>query len=141
MPVKKETKKQKEEVSTEPQITDLPGIGPAVSAKLESAGVFDMMSLAVMSPAVLSDTAGISSAVARKAIQAARQMLDLGFQDGIEFAKRRENVAYITTGSKNFDELLGGKGVESRSITEAFGAYGSGKTQLGSTLAVNVNCL
>lgn len=121
----------------EPELTDLPGIGPAVAAKLESAGVFDMMSLAVMSPASLSDAAGVSSAVARKAIQAARDMLDLGFVDGSEFAKKRENIHYITTGSKALDELLGGKGIESRSITEAFGAYGSGKTQLGLTLAVN----
>lgn len=133
------TKKSKSEkkVNKAPELTDLPGIGPAVSAKLESAGVFDMMSLAVMSPAALSDAAGVSSAVARKAIQAARTMLDLGFTDGVEFAKRRSDVHYITTGSKNFDELLGGKGIESRAITEAFGAFGSGKTQLGLTLAVN----
>jgi len=130
-------KKKEKDVSEDPQLTDLPGIGPAVAAKLESAGVFDMMSLAVMSPSSLGDSAGVSSAVARKAIQAARNMLDLGFVDGTEFAKRRENISYITTGSKQFDELLGGKGVESRAITEAFGAYGSGKTQLGLTLAVN----
>jgi DNA repair protein RadA len=142
------TKKEKEEAeeikkavageSKEPQLTDLPGIGPAVSAKLESAGVFDMMSLAVMSPASLSDAAGISSAVARKAIQAARNMLELGFMEGTEYAKKRSNVSYITTGSKEVDNLLGGKGVESRAITEAFGAYGSGKTQFGLSLAVNV---
>ena len=136
--VKKEGDKGvKEDVVGEPQLTDLPGIGPAVSAKLESAGVYDMMTLAVMSPAVLGDAAGVSPAVARKAIQAARDMLDLGFTDGVEFARRRENVSHITTGSKNFDELLGGRGLESRAITEAFGAYGSGKTQLGLTLAVN----
>ncbi len=121
----------------EPQLTDLPGIGPAVAAKLESAGVYDMMSLAVMGPAELGDAAGISPAIARKAIQAARNMLDLGFTDGIEYARKRSNVINITTGSKNFDELLGGKGIETRAITEAFGAYGSGKTQLGLTLAVN----
>ncbi|MFH1585343.1 MAG: DNA repair and recombination protein RadA [archaeon] len=139
-PAKKETK-EKEEKSTDssdPQLTDLPGIGPAVSAKLESAGVFDMMSLAVMSPNELSDMAGVSSAVARKAIQAARNMLDLGFTTGTEYAKKRANISFITTGSKNFDELLGGRGVQSRAITEAFGAFGSGKTQVGSTLAVNV---
>jgi DNA repair protein RadA len=136
---KKETEKIKEAVSgKEPQLTDLPGIGPAVAAKLESAGIYDLMTLAVMSPTVLADTAGVGAAVARKAIQASRKLLDLGFQDGIEFANRRANINYITTGSKNLDELLGGKGVESRSITEAFGAYGSGKTQLGLTLAVNV---
>jgi len=120
----------------EPQLTDLPGIGPAVAAKLESAGIFDLMSLAVMSPASLANTAGVGEGVARKAIQAARKMLDLGFVDGMEFAERRASVSYITTGSKELDTLLGGRGIQSRAITEAFGAFGSGKTQLGSTLAV-----
>ena len=140
MPIKKETKKSEEKVSEkkEFQLTDLPGIGPAVSAKLESAGIYDMMSLAVMSPAALGDAAGVSPAVARKAIQASRKVLDLGFTDGVEYAKKRSNVIHVTTGSKTFDELLGGKGIESRAVTEAFGAYGSGKTQLGLTLAINV---
>ena len=123
--------------SGEPKLTDLPGIGPAVASKLEGAGIYDMMSLAVMGPAELGDAAGVSPAVARKAIQAARNMLDLGFTDGVEYAKKRADVSYITTGSKSFNELLGGKGIQSRAVTEAFGAYGSGKTQLGSTLAVN----
>jgi len=122
----------------EPQLTDLPGIGPAVAAKLESAGVYDLMSLAVMSPAVLGDTAGVSAGVARKAIQAARNLLELGFSDGVEYAAKRANTGYITTGSKAVNDLLGGRGIESRAITEAFGAYGSGKTQLGLTLSVNV---
>ncbi len=135
--VKKEDE-GKEKESREHGLTDLPGIGPAVAAKLEGAGVFDLMSLAVMSPSTLADTAGVSSAVARKAIQAAREMLDLGFIEGTEFAERRKNIHHITTGSKNLNELLGGRGIESRAITEAFGAYGSGKTQLGLSLAVNV---
>lgn len=141
-----DTKKIKEAVSkdaeanknNEPQLTDLPGIGPAVAAKLEAAGIYDLMGLAVMNPATLADIAGIGAGVARKAIQASRNLLDLGFQDGVEYAKKRSNLINITTGSKNFDELLGGKGLESRAVTEAFGAYGSGKTQLGLTLAVNV---
>jgi len=132
----------KQEVSEEKsegnKITDLPGIGPGSAKKLEDAGVYDLMSLAVMSPKDLSDMAGIGEAVARKAIQSARKMLDLGFVDGMEYARKREDVHFITTGSKNLDGLLGGKGVESRAITEAFGAYGSGKTQVGLSLAVNV---
>jgi len=146
--IKKETEEIKKAISGEkeddnkktkqpPQLTDLPGIGPAVATKLEAAGIYDLMSLAVMSPGTLADTAGVGNAVARKAIQAARKLLDLGFQDGIEFEQKRANIINITTGSKNLDELLGGKGIESRAITEAFGAYGSGKTQLGLTLAVN----
>jgi len=136
---KKETEKEEEIVEgKEYGLTDLPGIGPAVSNKLENAGVHDLMSLAVMNPSSVSDASGISQAVARKAIQAARKILNLGFMDGTEYAKKRSNVHNITTGSKNFDNLLGGKGLESRAITEAFGAFGSGKTQLGLTLAVNV---
>src|SRR3989338_2220782 len=133
-----DSKKNKSKEKKEPELTDLPGIGPAVAAKLENAGILDLMSLAVSSPAVIADSAGVSPAVARKAIQAARTMLDLGFQDGMQYAKKREDIFRITTGSENFNNLLGGKGVESRAITEAFGAFGSSKTQLGSTLAVNV---
>ncbi len=122
----------------EAKLTDLPGVGPAVAAKLESAGIYDLMSIAVMTPTDLSEISGVSPAVARKIIQAARKMLDLGFVEGTEYAKKRENISYISTGSKSFDELLGGRGIESRAITEAFGAFGSGKTQVGSTISVNV---
>ena len=122
----------------EMKITDVPGIGPGIAAKLEAAGIYDLMGLAVMSPSVLADTAGVGEAVARKAIQAARGMMSLGFMSGDEFAKKREDVIYISTGSTNLNNLLGGKGVESRALTEAYGAFGSGKTQLGLTLAVNV---
>ncbi len=90
------TKKNSKEAK-EPELTDLPGIGPAVAAKLEGAGIFDLMSLAVMSPASLGDAAGISSAVARKAIQASRDLLDLGFTDGVEYAQKRANVSNIIT--------------------------------------------
>jgi len=126
---KTETKESKET-----KLTDLPGIGPAVASKLEAAGIYDLMGLAVMSPADLAELAGVGEAVARKAIQASRKMMDLGFQDGLEFAKKREEVLNVTTGSKNLDNLLGGRGVETKSITEAFGAYGSGKCVAKDTL-------
>jgi len=144
MALKKEGEEESEEEQKpvkdgkEPQLTDLPGIGPAVAAKLEAAGIYDLMSLAVMSPTDLGELAGVGPAVARKIIQASRKMLDLGLMDGMEFAERRANISYITTGSKSFDSLLGGRGVQAKAVTEAFGAFGSGKTQLGLMLAVNV---
>jgi len=122
----------------EPVLTDLPGVGPGSVAKLEAAGVFDLMGLAVLTPPELSELAGLGEAAARKAIQAARKMMDLGFSDGLEYSKKRKEILGITTGSKNIDGLLGGRGVETKSITEAFGAYGSGKTQLALSLAVQV---
>lgn len=122
--VKEKSSAEEEE---DQKLTSIPGIGPGIALKLEAAGVYDLMGLAVMSPPALSELAGIGEAVARKAIQAARGMMKLGFIDGAEFAKKRESVGYITTGSKNFDDLLGGRGVEVGAMTEAYGAFGSGK--------------
>nr|5QUL_A Chain A, RadA [Pyrococcus furiosus]5QUL_B Chain B, RadA [Pyrococcus furiosus] len=46
-------------------------------------------------------------------------------------------IGRISTGSKSLDKLLGG-GIETQAITEVFGEFGSGKTQLAHTLAVMV---
>ncbi len=123
----KEEKEEKTEKKKEMKISDLPGIGPGTVQKLEDAGIYDLMGVAVMGPKELSDLAGLGEAVARKAIQAARKMMDLGFQDGMEFAEKRKEVLFITTGSKNLDNLLGGKGVETKAMTEVYGQFGSGK--------------
>ena len=119
-------------------LSDIPGVGPGAIAKLEAAGIYDLMGLAVLTPPSLAEMAGMGEAAARKAIQAARQMMDLGFSDGLAQEEKRLEIGHITTGSKNLDNLLGGKGIETKAITEAFGAFGSGKTQLGLSLAVGV---
>ena len=121
-----------------PTLADIPGIGPGAIAKLDAAGIYDLMGLAVLTPPALAEMAGMGEAAARKAIQAARQMIGLGFVDGLSHEEKRKEINHITTGSKNLDNLLGGKGIETKSITEAFGAFGSGKTQLALSLAVSV---
>jgi meiotic recombination protein DMC1 len=55
----------------------------------------------------------------------------------MEISFVRQKVVKITTGCKQLDSLLGG-GIQSMSITEAFGEYRTGKTQLSHTLCVNV---
>jgi len=134
----KEEKEEQLAESAEPGLTDIPGIGPGIAAKLEAAGIYDLMGLAVMSPSALSELAGVGEAVARKAIQAARSMMKLGFSDGVEFSKKRDDVYFLATGSQQLNGLLGGRGIETKAITECYGAFGSGKTQLGLTLAVRV---
>jgi DNA repair protein RAD51 len=49
--------------------------------------------------------------------------------------KQRQELISITTGSRELDKLLGG-GIETGSITEMFGEFRTGKTQLAHTLAV-----
>ncbi|OGS50685.1 MAG: DNA repair and recombination protein RadA [Euryarchaeota archaeon RBG_16_68_12] len=118
-------------------IEELPGVGPATAEKLREAGITDMMALAVASPMTLADIAEIGTNVAQKIIQAAREAVDVGgFETGDVILERRKSVAKLTTCSKALDELLGG-GLESQAITESFGEFGSGKSQLGHQLAVN----
>jgi len=97
----KEREGKEESGEKEHGLTDVPGIGPGTATKLEAAGVYDLMGLAVMSPSDLAELAGIGEAVARKAIQAARGMMKLGFMDGVEFDRSRADTGTITTGSKS----------------------------------------
>ena len=120
----------------EKSISDLPGVGAATAEKLLTVGYKDLMSIAVATPGELIDVGGVSEATAKKMIAAARTSMDMGFESGEELLKRRERVERISTGSKAFDDLVGG-GFESGAITECFGEFGSGKTQIGHILAVN----
>ena len=135
----KEVTKVEQELETpkevEKKVEDLPGVGAATIEKLEIAGFKDLMAIAVATPGELIDATGVGEPVAKKMIAAARTMLDMGFTTGIELLEKRKNVLKISTGSKEFDELLGG-GIETNSITETYGAYGSGKSQIAHVLAV-----
>lgn len=114
------------------------GIGPATAKKLREAGIEFAEKLATMTPYEVVDIIGGSEAGARKIIEAAKKVTNIGdFVSALELFNRRQNNTLLSTGSKNLDTILGG-GLEQYALTEAFGTYGSGKTQLGYTLSVMV---
>ena len=117
-------------------VSDLPGVGAATAEKLAAVGFRDLMSIAVATPGELVDASGVGEAVAKKIIAVARASMEMDFASGEELMERRARVLKISTGSKAFDDLMGG-GFESCAITECFGEFGSGKTQIGHMLAVN----
>ena len=127
---------KEEKAVKEKTIADLPGVGPATAEKLEMVGYSDLMSIAVATPGEIVDATGMSNAAAKRIIAVARSSLEMGFESGEELLRKREQVTRISTGSKALDSLVGG-GFESGAITECFGEYGSGKTQIGHALAVN----
>lgn len=120
------------------KIEDLPGVGAAIAKKLEEAGYSDLMAIAVASPSELSEMVGIGEGVASKIIRAARDEADVGdFETGDVLLRHREEIGRLTTGSASFNELMGG-GFETQGITELFGEFGSGKTQIVHQLCVTV---
>ena len=119
-------------------LEDLPGIGPATAEKLIEAGYSSIETIAVASPADLIAAAEVGDATASKIILAAREAADIGgFESGDKVFERRKLVGKLTTGSNTLNDLLDG-GVETQSITEFYGEFGCGKTQIAHQLAVNV---
>lgn len=125
-------------MTDEIKIEELPGVGPATAEKLREAGYSDLMALAVESPKNLAEMAEIGEATANKLINLAKREADIGnFETGDVLLDRRKAVGKLSSGVKALDELLGG-GFESQAITELYGEFGSGKTQIAHQLAVNV---
>ncbi len=118
------------------ELEELPGVGETIAEKLREAGYDSVEAIAAASIGELKEV-GIGEASAIKMVSAARESLKMGFESGLDVLKRRESIGKLTTGSKELDALLGG-GVETQAITEFFGKFGSGKTQLAHQLAVNV---
>ncbi len=111
-------------------------IGSAMTKKLRELGFNTVENLAMATAKDL-DAAGMNKKNAEKLIRQARQSMPLPFIRGDELVKMRKNVHRLTTGSSMLDKLLGG-GIESQSITEFYGEYGSGKSQICHQLCVNV---
>ncbi len=118
-------------------IKDLPGVGATIASKLKGAGYVDIIALATANPKDVSEVCDIGEPTSRKIIAEAREAAKMNFLSGVEFEDKRKAVQRISTGSQAFDILLGG-GVETQAITECYGEFGSGKSQLAFQLAINV---
>ena len=117
-------------------IEDLPGVGPATAQKLQELGFHTVESLAMATSREL-EPAGISQKKAFQVIEAARSSIGISFIRADELFKMRQSVLRVTTGSKALDKMVDG-GLESQTITEFYGEYGSGKSQMCHQLCINV---
>ncbi len=119
-------------------LENLPGVGPATAEKLQENGYDSFQGIAVASPAELSNTADVGESTANDIIQAARESADIGgFETGAAVLERRERIGKLQTQVSEVDEMLG-DGVETQSITEVYGEFGAGKSQVTHQLSVNV---
>ncbi|XP_070578952.1 DNA repair protein RAD51 homolog B [Ptychodera flava] len=111
------------------------GISANDVKKLEDAGFHTVEAVAYAPKKQLLDIKGISEAKADKVLNEAQKLIPMGFTTATQFHQQRSEIIQVTTGSKELDKLLQG-GIETGSITEIFGEFRTGKTQLCHTLAV-----
>jgi DNA repair protein RadA len=124
-------------------LSSIEDIGPATEKRLKEAGFRSIKDLLVRGPVDVAEATGMemdeSVEICNKARQALQELgvIDRSFVSATSlYEKRRENER-ISTGGRNFDDLLGG-GVETKAVTEVYGEFGTGKTQLCHTLCVLV---
>ncbi|MHA1804486.1 MAG: DNA repair and recombination protein RadA [Promethearchaeota archaeon] len=140
-------KKNEEKVSVDDQkederkksmsLIDLPGVGDATKKKLMDAGISSIKELALYPITRLVEDVGLGEKTAYKLVKAAQEIESMGFKSASAVWEKRKQLRRITTGSANFDELLGG-GIETGAVTEIFGEFRTGKTQITHQLCVNV---
>jgi DNA repair protein RadA len=123
------------------ELSDIDGIGETVAKKMEKMGITSVMQLASMSSEELVDKIDCAKDTAQLHIQNAQNLLretdilDKEFQTAEESLEKRKEVLRLSTGSKELDTLLKG-GIESQAMTEFYGEYGSGKSQICFTCSV-----
>jgi DNA repair protein RAD51 len=119
-------------------LTQLEGVNGLSARDIKlfvDAGYNTVESIAYTPRRHLEQIKGVSEQKASKILVEASKMVPMGFTTATEMHQRRSELISITTGSKQLDTLLAG-GVETGSITEVFGEFRTGKSQLCHTLAV-----
>jgi DNA repair protein RadA len=122
------------------EIQDIEGVGPTTAKKLKEAGIVSVMDLAVTSADELAVDINSSKDTAATFIMAAQRLLresnilEKEFVTAESALEKRKSLMRCSTGSKALDELLLG-GIETQAVTEFYGEFGSGKSQICHTLA------
>ncbi len=121
------------------EIQDIEGVGPTTARKLKEAGIVSVMDLAVASAEELAVDINSSKETAATFIMAAQRLLresnilEKEFVTAESALEKRKSLMRCSTGSRALDELLLG-GIETQAVTEFYGEFGSGKSQICHTL-------
>jgi len=116
-------------------IEELEGVTPAIASRLRDAGINTVENLITYTIDEVAEILGVKREEAERIMIEAWKAKGYWFTPAIEIARRIEEELVFTTGSRAFDELLGG-GVRTRQITELIGRFGVGKTQTAYTILV-----
>ncbi|MHA1792337.1 MAG: DNA repair and recombination protein RadA [Promethearchaeota archaeon] len=113
----------------------LKSMTPKVFKLIVEEGFTTLRRLSLCTISDLAQIDGISENRAKNIIYQAREKL--GMCEFVTVDKIEENWEWFTTGSSEVDTLMGG-GITTGRITEIFGAFKSGKTNIVNTLCITV---
>ncbi len=116
-------------------LEQIKGINSRQIKLLQESGISSAEALAMSPSGIVSEIDGLGDKTAKKLIWNARNAL--GMTEFIPAEDIDENTEYITTGSSELNRIFGG-GFSTGKLTEVFGPFKSGKTNLAHTLAVTV---
>jgi len=102
---------------------------------LQENGISSAEALAMSPHTIISEIDGLGEKTAKKLIWNARNSLKMS--EFITAEDIDENTEYITTGSAELNRILGG-GFQTGKLTEVYGPFKSGKTNLAHTISVSV---
>jgi DNA repair protein RadA len=102
---------------------------------MQESGISTAEALAMSPHNIISEIDGLGDKTAKKLIWNARTAL--GMTEFITAEEIDENTEYITTGSSELNRILGG-GFQTGKLTEVYGPFKSGKTNLAHTIAVTI---
>lgn len=111
------------------------GINARQIKLLQENGISTAEALAMSPHSVVSEIDGLGEKTAKKLIWNARNAL--GLTEFTTAENINEDTRYITTGSMELNRILGG-GIPTGKLTEVFGPFKSGKTNLAHTISVTV---
>ncbi|KAI9677183.1 MAG: Meiotic recombination protein dmc1 [Trizodia sp. TS-e1964] len=113
------------------------GVGAADITKLKANGYHTIASVHASTRKTLLKIKGFSEIKVEKIKEAIQkcQPSTSGFITAMELKHQRKRVVRISTGSKQLDAILNG-GFQSMSISEVYGEFRCGKTQLSHTMSV-----
>jgi len=124
-----------------PELKDVKGLGPKNVELLKELGYGSIDKLAAEYPETLASATKWGTGKCRLIVEDAKKLtVDslIPLQTLEEMSTERDSkIQYISTGSNQFDLILGGKGLETDSVYGVAGQLGSSKTQLCFTAAVN----
>eukprot|EP00899_Mesostigma_viride_P014743 jgi/Mesvir1/2326/Mv19352-RA.1 len=111
------------------------GIAAADIKKLKDGGFYTVDGVAHTPKRDLAKIKGLSEAKVDKIMEAVPKLIPMGFTSATVQHQMRSELLMISTGSQELDTMLRG-GIETGNITEVYGEFRTGKTQLCHTMCV-----